>query len=174
MCSTPFGITDGITAKPHRAAPAAVGAQRLSASLTESRGFKEFADDMLKCSTPFGITDGITPDSNRAVKTSPRAQRLSASLTESPGHPSHTQAQPGRAQRLSASLTESRVQWWANITATRCSTPFGITDGITGWASRPGSWRRSAQRLSASLTESLSGRVARIAGVHVLNAFRHH
>ncbi len=55
LCSTPFGITAGITTKPDRS-PAATW-----------------------CSTPFGITAGITRHRIERTPSEPRAQRLSAS-----------------------------------------------------------------------------------------------
>ena len=155
-CSTPFGITDGITRStptPNWPAPCA---QRLSASLTESPVRSSSPRvSRCKCSTPFGITDGITPPPLGAAPPPTCAQRLSASLTESQLGPKFAALWEGcstpfgitdgitpisscglvtgtRAQRLSASLTESRALFTGkNEQLDMCSTPFGITDGIT-------------------------------------------
>ena len=59
-CSTPFGITDGITGLESLTAISSKCAQRLSASLTESLDLDVAVAAIEPCSTPFGITDGIT------------------------------------------------------------------------------------------------------------------
>ncbi len=107
-CSTPVGVTEGITGGRHVRPPAVPGAQRLSASLKASRAETARAELLRKCSTPVGVTEGITPfegepqfekdecstpvgvtegitaASTKSVRPIRRAQRLSASLKASP------------------------------------------------------------------------------------------
>ncbi len=133
-CSTPFGVTDLVTAG-RRAVPAAHG----------------------RCSTPFGVTDLVTCGSASGVADSPSAQRLSASQTWSRSRRAVRMTAVRCAQRLSASQTWSRrpmvpparivscaqrlsaSQTWSLAASSRrrrhrraCSTPFGVTDLVTG------------------------------------------
>src|SRR2546428_13892690 len=60
MCSTPVGVDDGITGTPGSSMLRTACAQRLSASMMESRSLTHGYQADLRCSTPVGVDDGIT------------------------------------------------------------------------------------------------------------------
>ena len=114
-CSTPFGITEGIT------------------PLGKDRSVPKNCGSW--CSTPFGIK-GIT-NRARGAKTSPRhgAQRLSASPKES-----RAVERELNSRDVSPVLNAFRHHWITTRrsctlcrASTKCSTPFGINGISTRW-----------------------------------------
>ena len=183
LCSTPFGIMEGNTTANLARGLAGARAQRLSASLKETRCGGPAVPAALMCSTPFGIIEGNTgrPDASPTaiIKCSTPFGIMEGNTIRLAG-PCHracstpfgimegnTQRGRCRAQRLSASFGSIRAQrlsasWKETHFAERsrpgchaCSTPFGIIEGNTciAVASSVNS-SFGAQRLSASLKET--------------------
>ena len=114
-CSTPCGITEGVTRRPiSRCSCRTASAQRLAASRRASRvlsgrDFGRFG----RCSTPCGITEGVTYYRGLIGPDQRSAQRLAASR---------------RASRdIIGKSAKGQIQ---------CSTPCGITEGVTSHRAR--------------------------------------
>ena len=174
-CSTPFGITEVLTAPCASTTNGRSCAQRLSASQRFSRratrtsftgctcaqrlsASQRFSrdDPLIKiggdlCSTPFGITEVLT--SRRRTSQRSNALVLNAFRHHRGSHPSIT----GRLVRIA-----------------RCSTPFGITEVLTTPDSGVDGRGVGAQRLSASQRFSPAPEFCVQRRPLVLNAFRHH
>ena len=131
-------------------------------------------DYRVKCSTPFGITEGVTRVSSLRQRHCRCAQRLSASRRASPGDDGPRRAGRHSAQRLSASRRASQEREITDIDLYECSTPFGITEGVTTTRGRRGGRSIRAQRLSASRRASRLDPRGDDVHREVLNAFRHH
>ena len=133
------------------------GAQRLSASQTWSRGVGGYHLANKMCSTPLGVTDLVTPEAPSPCDTplmcstplgvtdlvtwadrggGGGASVLNASRRHRLGH-THVAAgsnRLSRAQRLSASQTWSRAAPGNGTIRRTCSTPLGVTDLVTTFA----------------------------------------
>ena len=206
-CSTPFGITEGVTAARRPAGRSCRGAQRLSASQRASQPPVSLEFIPFRCSTPFGITEGVTGAANCARTSLSECSTpfgITEGVTRQAGRPERMQDRvlnafrhhrgrhprsesridsPSCAQRLSASQRASRrysgpdpqperrvlnafrhhrgrhaVPKNADLFAERCSTPFGITEGVTTGQTVTAYNPSCAQRLSASQRASPSSR----------------
>src|SRR5207253_870090 len=131
-CSTPSGVTEGITCGGRR------GQHRLIVlNAFRRHGRNHPATDVMPkcpkwCSTPSGVTEGITKYGRVSSPPSPCAQRLPASRKESLNSPKTTPKNWWSAQRLPASRKESRGDRFPSaLTVAGCSTPSGVTEGIT-------------------------------------------
>ena len=173
-CSTPFGITEGVTRQRCPVRRRATCAQRLSASRRASPvrtgvdGDRRSAQRLSASRRASHITAEVTTSPlRRQVLNAFRhhggrhsvaacgagAQRLSASRRAPHQGGRRATLRRSCAQRLSASRRASRLEDRPVHRAIRCSTPFGITEGVTYPI------RRERLKLGKR---------------HVLNAFRHH
>ena len=151
-CSTPFGITEGVTFASEESPNSARSAQRLSASQRASRTF-----------------GGTLPPNKVLVLNAFRHHRG----RHGPRSPPSRTAR--RAQRLSASQRASLAQDKFNVVLPMCSTPFGITEGVTPQPVSHGP-PRAVCSTPFGITEGVTGErePIRVRGLPVLNAFRHH
>ena len=177
MCSTPFGITEGVTAVRVAALFLASGCSTpfgITEGVTRHEGCGR--TPLRLCSTPFGITEGVTISTSQTERCSSSAQRLSASrrasrISENDG----CNARDRGAQRLSASRRASPSVLLRLRLVGEVLNAFRHHGGRHALPrSRSSGPPSSAQRLSASRRASRrrSGRIAPCACV--LNAFRHH
>src|SRR5439155_681956 len=136
-CSTPDGVTEGITTLLVASPRCALG-----------------------CSTPDGVTEGITLFAELRLRALAGAQRLTASLKESRRWRYAVGRWCLRAQRLTASLKESP----SSVTCHRslqsgCSTPDGVTEGITSNSVPPRQANTSCSTPDG-VTEGITGATA--------------
>jgi len=126
------------------------------------------------CSTPFGITEVGGTCSSSYQRWVSSAQRLSASQRWAGGHPFSGPLPYSGAQRLSASQRWAARRFAPCLTASECSTPFGITE-VGGCSSHQ---PEPIQQVLNAFRHHRGGRRAeRISwswAATVLNAFRHH
>ena len=109
QCSTPFGIMEGITVRPHLDGRDKVCAQRLSAS------WKESPNTVSPPSSPYRS-----------------AQRLSASWKESRAVPGHVLVDVIVVLNAFRHHGRNHSEFIISASASaQCSTPFGIMEGIT-------------------------------------------